>query len=158
VVPGSAKWARLEDATPTRLGDFLGAPTLPEALYIHDVGLPLRAPQLFRDGFSVPKYFANDFLQVTSHVSLVAVLLLLIGFLRVIARARTCQLAACTVRRGRRYLWVLKAPVHRFTSTRSRPTSGWRCGLGTSGALRSLRFALSGAHLAITGTLCASGW
>ncbi|KAJ8318649.1 hypothetical protein KUTeg_003740 [Tegillarca granosa] len=66
-VQESVEWARLEDSKTTTVTEFLRDLDKPESKnnYLFDWSLPVHCPALAQE-LTIPKYFANDFLQRTA--------------------------------------------------------------------------------------------
>ena len=59
----SAEWAKLESAGSCTVAEFISSLSNEgESRYLFDWSLPLYAPELVNE-LTIPKYFANDFLQ-----------------------------------------------------------------------------------------------
>ena len=61
--PGSSEWAQLEDAGSLTVAEYVEAMRRgSQGCYLFDWSLPLFCPRLAQE-ITIPKYFANDFLQ-----------------------------------------------------------------------------------------------
>lgn len=64
----SAEWAKLEPAGCCAVAEFISSlSSEEESRYLFDWSLPLYAPELVTE-LTIPKYFANDFLQRTDNL------------------------------------------------------------------------------------------